>query len=32
MFVVYAHACGARRVDVPEEMIQVFKAVKGYQG
>lgn len=32
MFIVYAHARGARALDVPEEMIHLFKAVKGYQG
>ncbi|NLX96721.1 MAG: hypothetical protein GXY83_11140 [Rhodopirellula sp.] len=31
MFIVYAHARGARALDVPEEMIHLFKAVTGYE-
>ncbi len=31
LFIVYAHARGARALDVPEEMIHLFKAVKGYE-
>lgn len=32
MFIVHTHARGARALDVPEEMIHLFKAVKGYEG
>jgi hypothetical protein len=32
MFMVYAHARGVRVVNVPDEMIHVFKVVKGYEG
>ncbi len=32
MFIVHAHARGARALDLPEEMIHLFKAVKGYEG
>jgi len=32
MFIVYSHARGVRVVDVPEKMIYLFKAVKGYEG
>jgi hypothetical protein len=31
MFIVYAHARGARTLDLPKTMIQVFKAVTGYR-
>lgn len=31
MFIVRAHARGARSLDVPDEMIHLFKAVKGYE-
>jgi hypothetical protein len=31
MFIVHAHARGARALDLPEEMIHLFKAVKGYE-
>ena len=32
MFIVYAHARGARTLDLPEKMIHLFKAVTGYRG
>ena len=32
MFIVHAHGRGARTLDLPEKMIRLFKAVKGYRG
>lgn len=31
MFIVYAHARGARHLTLPDEMIHLFKAVKAYE-
>jgi len=32
MFIVHAHGRGARTLELPEKMIHLFKAVKGYSG
>jgi len=32
MFILYAHTRGTRTLDLPDEMIHLFKAVAGYRG